>query len=229
MKGRPSELSASGYEQVAVISKEPEELASGRKLVFEERHDDLDELREATFVGASGAAFALVRYLHAPRPGTQLLVKARHLSQATELLAEAVDTLDLTLPDLIWIHRELWAGMSAATEKRAAERKAKESEEGARAGKRAGRSKKAEVSAPPAAITLHPDAALSKVVGNGAMSRQDITKKLWSYIKRKGLQDKQNRRMINADDALRPVFGGKAQVHMDEVPALVDKHLKSKR
>ena len=61
------------------------------------------------------------------------------------------------------------------------------------------------------------------------MSRQEITKKLWAYIKRKGLQDKQNRRIINADDALRAVFGGKSQVNMLELPKLVDKHLKTRK
>jgi chromatin remodeling complex protein RSC6 len=80
-----------------------------------------------------------------------------------------------------------------------------------------------------AAQSLRPDAALSKVVGSEAMSRSQMTKKLWSYIKRKGLQDKKNRRMINADDALRPVFGGKSQVNMLEIPELVEKHLKAQK
>ncbi len=53
-----------------------------------------------------------------------------------------------------------------------------------------------------------------------------MTKKLWAYIKRKGLQDKKNRRMINADDALRPVFNGKKQVSMFEMTKLVNRHLK---
>jgi dihydrofolate reductase len=81
----------------------------------------------------------------------------------------------------------------------------------------------------PVAATLQPDNALSKVVGSGPMTGKEVTKKLWAYIKRKGLQDKQNKRMINADDALRPVFGGKAQVNMAELPRLVEKHLKSRR
>ncbi len=80
-----------------------------------------------------------------------------------------------------------------------------------------------------AAPLLYPDSALSKVVGSGGMARHQITKKLWAYIKRKGLQDKQNRRMVNADDALRPVFGGKAKVDMADVPTFVDKHLRSKK
>jgi len=73
---------------------------------------------------------------------------------------------------------------------------------------------------------VQPDAALSAVVGSNAMPRTEITKKLWAYIKRKGLQDTRNRRMINADDNLRPVFGGKRQVSMFEMTRLVNKHVK---
>jgi hypothetical protein len=91
--------------------------------------------------------------------------------------------------------------------------------------------RKQKVSRPPkkaVVAPLHADSALSKVVGSRAMSRQEITRKVWAYIKRKGLQDKQNRRMVNADEALRRIFGGKSQVSMVELPQLVDKHLKSK-
>jgi hypothetical protein len=227
MTARASELAWQGYEPVAVVNQEPDALAAGHKLVFEERYDDLDILRESIFDGPSKATFALVRHAHAPRGGTQLLVKARSLSQATELLAEAVEMLDLTMADLIWIRQELWAGMSATTEKRAAERAELEARESASRAKGRKRSASGE---PAAALSplRHPDAALSKIVGSGAMSRQEVTKKIWAYIKRKGLQDKQNRRMINADGALRPVFG-KAQINMADLPALLDKHLKSKR
>lgn len=72
---------------------------------------------------------------------------------------------------------------------------------------------------------MRPSASLSAVVGSGALPRTEVTKKLWAYIKRKGLQDNKNRRMINADDALRPVFGGKRQVSMFEMTKLVNKHL----
>lgn len=227
MKPRASELSWQGYEPVAVVNKDPEELAAAHKLVFDETYDDLDALRESTFTGPSKATFALVRYAHASRAGTQLLVKARSIPQATALLAEAVEALDLALSDLIWIRQELWSGMSAATEKREAERKQREASAKQTRGKGRKRSaaEEREASLP---ATLHPDAALSKVVGSGAMSRQEVTKKIWAYIKRKGLQDKLNRRMINADDVLRPVFG-RAQVNMADLAALVDKHLKSKR
>ena len=73
---------------------------------------------------------------------------------------------------------------------------------------------------------VQPDAALSAVVGGSPMPRTEITKKLWAYIKRKGLQDARERRMINADDNLRVVFNGKRQVSMFEMTKLVNKHVK---
>jgi upstream activation factor subunit UAF30 len=73
---------------------------------------------------------------------------------------------------------------------------------------------------------MQPDAALSAVVGGGPMPRTEITKKLWQYIKRKGLQDQKERRMINADDNLKAVFGGKGKVSMFEMTKLVNKHIK---
>jgi chromatin remodeling complex protein RSC6 len=73
---------------------------------------------------------------------------------------------------------------------------------------------------------MHPSATLGAVIGNNAMPRTEVTKKLWGYIKRHGLQDSKNRRMINADDKLREVFGGKRQVSMFEMTKLVSKHLK---
>ena len=73
---------------------------------------------------------------------------------------------------------------------------------------------------------MTPSAQLGAVVGTNPMPRTEVTKKLWNYIKRKGLQDAKNRRMINADDNLRPVFGGSKQVSMFEMTRLVNKHLK---
>ena len=73
---------------------------------------------------------------------------------------------------------------------------------------------------------LQPDAALAAVVGDKALPRTEITKKLWSYIKKHRLQGEgDQRRMINADDALRPVFGGKARVSMFEMTKLINAHL----
>lgn len=71
-----------------------------------------------------------------------------------------------------------------------------------------------------------PDATLAAVVGANPLPRTELTKKLWAYIKKNGLQDKKNKRMIKADDALKPVFGGKATVNMFEMTKLVSKHLK---
>jgi chromatin remodeling complex protein RSC6 len=68
-------------------------------------------------------------------------------------------------------------------------------------------------------------AELAAVVGEGSMPRTEVTKKLWEYIKAHGLQDSQNKRMINPDDKLAAVFGSKSQVSMFEMTKLVSKHL----
>jgi len=73
---------------------------------------------------------------------------------------------------------------------------------------------------------MQPSAALGAVIGNGMMPRTEVTKKIWAYIKRNGLQDSKNRRNINADEKLKDVFGGKKQVSMFEMTKLVNKHLK---
>lgn len=72
---------------------------------------------------------------------------------------------------------------------------------------------------------MQPDSALAAVVGSSAMPRTEITKKIWAYIKRNGLQDSKNRRAINADDKLRPVFGGKSQVTMFDMTKHVNRHI----
>jgi upstream activation factor subunit UAF30 len=73
---------------------------------------------------------------------------------------------------------------------------------------------------------VQPDATLAAVVGSKAIPRTEVTKKLWAYIKKNGLQDKKNRRDINADAELKAVFGGKSKVNMFEMTKLVSKHLK---
>ena len=70
-----------------------------------------------------------------------------------------------------------------------------------------------------------PSPQLAEIVGDKPIPRTEVTKRLWAYIKRRGLQDTQNRRMINADDTLRPVIGGKSSVSMFEMTRLVNKHL----
>lgn len=71
-----------------------------------------------------------------------------------------------------------------------------------------------------------PDAALAAVVGAKPLPRTELTKKLWDYIKKNNLQDKKNRRQINADDALKAVFNGKKSVSMFEMTKLVSGHVK---
>jgi chromatin remodeling complex protein RSC6 len=88
-------------------------------------------------------------------------------------------------------------------------------------GKKSGRKANAAFMKP-----LSPSATLAAVVGSSPLPRTEVTKKLWAYIKRNGLQDKNNRRMINADEKLRAVFGGRSQVSMFDMTKLVSNHLR---
>lgn len=72
---------------------------------------------------------------------------------------------------------------------------------------------------------ITPDAALGAVVGSEPISRGEVAKRLWDYIKANGLQDPANKRMINADDKLRAVFDGKDQVSMFEMTKLANGHM----
>jgi chromatin remodeling complex protein RSC6 len=74
--------------------------------------------------------------------------------------------------------------------------------------------------------TVTPDDALAAVVGAKPLPRTELTKKLWAYIKKNGLQDAKNRRQINADDKLKAVFNGKKSVSMFEMTKLVSGHVK---
>jgi upstream activation factor subunit UAF30 len=73
---------------------------------------------------------------------------------------------------------------------------------------------------------VQPNDKLAAIVGSSPIPRTELTKKLWAYIKKHGLQDKKNRRMINADDKLKVVFGGKGQVSMFDMTKLVSKNVK---
>ena len=73
---------------------------------------------------------------------------------------------------------------------------------------------------------MTPSASLAAVVGSSPMPRTEVTKKIWDYIKKNKLQDSINRRLINADDKLKAVFGGKGKVSMFEMTKLVSNHLK---
>lgn len=73
---------------------------------------------------------------------------------------------------------------------------------------------------------LQPDEALAEIVGSKPLPRTEVVKKLWVYIKKNNLQDPKNKRNINSDEKLKPVFDGKKQVNMFEMTKLVSKHLK---
>jgi upstream activation factor subunit UAF30 len=87
--------------------------------------------------------------------------------------------------------------------------------------------KKASKRKPNAAFmkALTPSPILAAIIGSAAVPRTEVIKKLWAYIKKNGLQDAKNRRAINADDKLKPFFGGKSQVTMFDLTKLAGKHL----
>jgi chromatin remodeling complex protein RSC6 len=88
--------------------------------------------------------------------------------------------------------------------------------------------KKASARKPNAAFMapLSPSATLAEVIGNKPLPRTEIVKKIWDYIKKNSLQDKKNKRMINADSKLKAVFGGKDQVSMFDLAKIVSKNVK---
>lgn len=108
----------------------------------------------------------------------------------------------------------------AAPKKAAAKKTATKAAPKKAAAKKSARKPNAAFMAP-----LTPSNALAEVIGSKPMPRTEIIKKIWEYIKKKDLQDKKNRRMINADDKLKPLFG-KAQISMFELAKVVNKHVK---
>ena len=114
-----------------------------------------------------------------------------------------------------------------AAPKKAAKKAAPKKAAKKAAPKKAAPKKAAKKRTPNAAFmkAMTPSAQLAAVVGDKPLPRTEVVKKLWAYIKKNGLQDAKNRRAINADDKLKPVFGGKAQVSMFDMTKLVSKHL----
>ena len=108
------------------------------------------------------------------------------------------------------------------TAKKAAPKKAAPKKAAKKAAKKSGAKRK-----PNAAFMapLTPSSQLAEVIGNKGMPRTEIVKKIWDYIKKNNLQDKKNRRMINADAKLKPIFG-KDQISMFELAKVVNKHVK---
>lgn len=107
-----------------------------------------------------------------------------------------------------------------AAPKKAAKKAAKKAVKKAAPKKKSARKPNAAFMAP-----LTPSATLAEVVGSKPMPRTEVVKKIWDYIKKNGLQDKNNRRMINADAKLKPIFG-KDQISMFELAKIVNKHVK---
>jgi|SRR5688572_24123684 chromatin remodeling complex protein RSC6 len=118
--------------------------------------------------------------------------------------------------------------MATAKKKSSAKKSSKAKKPAKKTAKKSSKKKSTTKRKPSAAFMkpMTPSASLAAVVGTAPLPRTEVTKKLWAYIKRKGLQDSKNRRMINADDNLRPVFNGSKQVSMFEMTRLVNKHLK---
>ena len=120
------------------------------------------------------------------------------------------------------------AAPKKAAKKAAAPKKAAKKAAPKKAAKKAAAPKKAKVKRTPNAAfmkAMTPSSSLAAVIGAGAVPRTEVVKKIWGYIKKYNLQDKKNRRMINADDKLKVVFGGRGQVSMFEMTKLVNKHL----
>jgi chromatin remodeling complex protein RSC6 len=125
-------------------------------------------------------------------------------------------------------------GKKSAAKKPAGKKSAKKAPK--KAAKKSAPKKAAPKKAPKKAAKRKPNAAfmkamtpssqLSAVIGSSPMPRTEVTKKIWDYIKKNKLQDSQNKRLINADDKLRAVFGGKGKVSMFEMTKLVSNHLK---
>src|SRR5947208_15287934 len=92
-------------------------------------------------------------------------------------------------------------------------------------GKQQGTTKRAQSHGSGLMKAVQPSAALAAIVGHTPLPRTEITKRLWDYIKAHGLQDAQNKRMINADTTLLPLFGVHEQVSMLELPKLVSRQV----
>ncbi|MBK8323254.1 MAG: SWIB/MDM2 domain-containing protein [Betaproteobacteria bacterium] len=120
------------------------------------------------------------------------------------------------------------AAKKPAAKKPAAKKPVKKAAAKKPAAKKAAPKKAAAKRKPNAAFMkpVTPSATLAAVVGSAAVPRTEITSKIWAYIKKNGLQDKVNKRNINADDKLKAVFGGKKTVSMFEMTKLVSAHLK---
>ena len=118
--------------------------------------------------------------------------------------------------------RKKTAGRKKSAKKSARRRPAARKKTAKRAKKRSGAKRKPN---PAFMRPLQPSAKLAAVIGNSPMPRTQVISKLWAYIKRNGLQDARNRRAINADEKLRPLFGGRGQVTMFDLAKIANQNL----
>jgi len=120
------------------------------------------------------------------------------------------------------------AKKSAAVKKPAAKKAAAKKAPAKKAAPKKAAKKPATKRKPNAAFmkAMTPSSTLASVVGSSPLPRTEVTKKIWDYIKKNKLQDSANKRLINADEKLKQVFGGKKQVSMFEMTKLVSNHLK---
>lgn len=118
------------------------------------------------------------------------------------------------------------AAKKKAAPKKAAKKAVKKAAKKAAPKKKAAKKKSARKPNAAFMAALTPSATLAAVIGSKAVPRTEIIKKIWDYIKKNGLQDKANKRMINGDDKLKAVFGGKSQVSMFDLAKIVSQHVK---
>jgi len=121
------------------------------------------------------------------------------------------------------------AGKKAAAKKGTAKKTAAKGSSAKKAAPKKAAPKKAATKRKPNAAfmkAMTPSPQLAAVIGNTPQPRTEVTKKIWDYIKKNKLQDSVNKRLINADDKLKAVFGGKSKVSMFEMTKLVSNHLK---
>lgn len=116
------------------------------------------------------------------------------------------------------------ASAKKATAKKAPAKKATKKAASKQATKKGGAKKPARKPNAAFMAPLTPDTALANVVGTKPLPRTEIVKKVWDHIKKNGLQDQKNKRMINADDKLKPLFG-KSQISMFELAKIVNNHI----
>lgn len=115
--------------------------------------------------------------------------------------------------------------MAKATKKAASKKSAKKAAPKKAAPKKAAKKKSARKPNAAFMAPLTVSSSLAEVIGSKPMPRTEIVKKIWDYIKKNGLQDKKNRRMINADEKLKPIFG-KSQISMFELAKIVNNQVK---